>query len=67
MTNIKILDEKMKAKGINDKVLSDALGISVSTWYRRKLAPNQITIGEAIIITETLNLSMQEASEIFLQ
>lgn len=67
MTDIKTLDEKMKAKGINDKMLSDALGISVSTWYRRKLAPKQITIGEAMIIAETLNLSMQEASEIFLQ
>ena len=52
------------ARGVRLKDLADALGISVSTMYR-KTAAGDFKVREALVIAEKLELSDQEAIEIF--
>lgn len=66
MANFSQLLEIMKENNITDKMIASALGIDLSTWYRRKLAPQKITIGEAQEIKDLLNLSDETAASIFL-
>lgn len=61
------LQELIKEKNYSDKAIANILNIDISTWYRRKLAPNKITIGEAQKIKEVLNIPNDLAIRIFLE
>lgn len=65
MTKIEKIESAMQANNITDNDVARAIGIDLSTWYRRKLAPNKIQIGEAEIIKKICNLSSEKASAIF--
>lgn len=65
MANFSIIEEKMKSQGISDKMVAENLNIDLSTWYRRKLQPKKMSIGEAEIIKDMLHLTNEEASVIF--
>lgn len=64
--NILKLKGKMVEKGINAESLANATGVSRATIYRKLDDSEKITIGEAKIIKEVLELSNEEAHEIFL-
>nr|DAH38894.1 MAG TPA: Protein of unknown function (DUF739) [Bacteriophage sp.] len=66
MVNIKAIEEEMKKQNISDNDIANAINVDLSTWYRRKLAPNKMQIGEAMAIKSLLNLSDDKANEIFL-
>ncbi len=66
MVNIEALEIKIKKQNITDLQIANAIGIDLSTWYRRKLAPQKLQIGEIDAIKELLCLSKEEAVNIFL-
>lgn len=66
MVNIKTLEEEMKTQNISDTQIANAIGVDLSTWYRRKAAPNKLQIGEIEIIKNVLCLSEAQALSIFL-
>ena len=51
---------------MNVEELAEIIGITGPTLYRKMKAPLKITVGEAIQIKDVLDLSDQEALEIFL-
>lgn len=61
---------KLKAKivenGINIETLAEQIGIDRSSMYRKLNNFEKITIGEARKIKAALNLTNEEASNIFL-
>lgn len=61
-----LLESEMNEKNISDADVAKAIKVDLSTWYRRKLAPHQIKIGELEIIKSLLNLSNEKAISIFL-
>lgn len=70
--NIPKLKGKIVEREMNMEQLADAMGIDRSTIYRKfspdkdKKPEDKITIGEAVRMKEILNLSDEEASQIFL-
>ena len=64
--NMNKLKAKIVERGMNVEELADIIGITVQTLYRKMKAPLKITVGEAIQIKDVLDLSDQEALEIFL-
>lgn len=64
--NIKKLKGKMVELDISIDKLAELLGKNKATIYRRFSKPETITIGEAMCIKAALNLSDEDASEIFL-
>lgn len=63
--NVLKLKGKMVEKGINVKTLSTKMGITPSTLYRKLDGTARITIGEARVIKEALELTSDEARDIF--
>lgn len=61
---------KLKAKivenGMNVEAVADAIGIDRSSMYRKLNNFDKITIGEATKLKECLNMTNEEASDIFL-
>ena len=61
---------KLKAriieKGMNVEALADAIGVERSTLYRKLNKFEKITIGEAIKIKDTREMTDAEATDIFL-
>ncbi len=66
MVNIKTLEEEMKMQNVTDTQMANMIGVDLSTWYRRKAAPNKLQIGEIEIIKNALCLSNEKALSIFL-
>lgn len=66
MLDFKEIQDEMNAKSISDKDAAKALSMDLSTWYRRKSAPNKFQIGEVVILKDLLDLSPERASKIFL-
>ena len=60
------LKTKMMEKGINVEGLADEIGCDKSTLYRVFKNPEKITIGMVLKIKVALDMTNQEASEIFL-
>ena len=65
MVDFDLLENKMKEKNISKATMIKALGIDESTWYRKKKRPQSFTIGAAETIIKVLELSEQEADDIF--
>lgn len=66
MINVNKLKGKIVEKGITVGILAKEIGIDQSTLYRKlKKNGDDITIKEANLIMKTLNLTIEEANEIF--
>lgn len=64
--NINKLRGKMVEKGINVERLAELIGVDRSSMYRKFNNFEKVTIGEAVKIQTVLDLSGEEATEIFL-
>lgn len=64
--NINKLKGKIVENGMNTEQLAAAIGINYTTLCRKLKAPHKITIGDAEKIKVALNLSGDDAYEIFL-
>lgn len=60
------LKAKIIEKGLNVEALADAIGIDRSSLYRKLNNFEKITIGEAARMKEILDMTNEEANEIFL-
>ena len=65
MTNIQMLEKKMKEQGVSVAEMSKCLNINESTWYRKKKNSQSFSIGEAEKICQILCLDEAEANAIF--
>jgi predicted transcriptional regulator len=63
--NILKLKGLIVANGMNVEQLADAIGIDRSSMYRKLNSFEKITIGEANKIKECLNMSDEQACDIF--
>ena len=64
--NINKLKGKIVEKEMNVEVLADKIGINRATLYRKLANAENITIGEALRMKDALEMSDEEAVEIFL-
>lgn len=64
--NINKLKGKITENGLNVETLAKSIGINRASMYRKLNNAEKITIGEARKIKVALNLTADEASEIFL-
>ena len=64
--NIAKLKGKAVEKGMTPEKLAECIGINRATLYRKLNNSEKITIGEAQKIKEVLELTNEEATEIFL-
>lgn len=66
MVNINKLKGKIVERGINIRTLAKIIGIDGATLYRKfNKGGNTITIKEANLIVQALNLNIEEINEIF--
>lgn len=65
MSNVMKLKGKIVENGYNQESFAEAIGMSKATLIRR-MSDGNFTIGEALKIIEVLNLTRNEAIEIFL-
>ena len=63
--NIQNLKDKMDNKGVSVEMLAKEIGIDRSTLYRKLSADGKFKISEAQKIRAALNLTDDEASNIF--
>lgn len=63
--NIQKLKGKIVEKGMNVEALASAIGVDRATMYRKLNAGEKINIGEANRIKDALDLSIEDAMEIF--
>lgn len=66
VVNIELLEQEMDKQNISDYDIAKAIKKDITTWYRRKAAPNTIQIGEAEEIVKFMNLSKRKSILIFL-
>lgn len=64
--NIQRLRAKIVERGMNVEQLAEIIGMTGPTLYRKLRAPLKITIGEAIQMKDVLELTDDEALDIFL-
>ena len=64
--NVHKLRGKIIENGMNVEELAETIGITGQTLYRKLKQPLKLTIGEAIRIKDILDLTDEEASDIFL-
>lgn len=64
--NVNKLRGKIVEKGMNVETLAERIGVDRATLYRKLNNFEKVTIGEAIKIKAVLNLSNEEATDIFL-
>lgn len=57
---------KIVEQGMNIEKLAAAIGVERSSLYRKLANSDKITIGEAVLIKRALNLSDEDACDIFL-
>ena len=63
--NVRKLKGKMVEKGVNVESLACKMGIYRSTLYRKLNDSEKITIGDALKIKTALQLTDEEAKDIF--
>lgn len=63
--NITKLKGKIVGKGMNVEMLAERIGVNRSSMYRKLNDSEKISIAEAIRIKEVLELTDEEATEIF--
>lgn len=66
MIDIKMIEKEMKQQDVTNEQMAEALGVNLSTWYRKKKNPETINIGDIENIANKLELSKAKAIEIFL-
>lgn len=64
--NTNKLKAKIIEKGLNVTEFASIINKDRSSLYRKLSNPQKITIGEAMLIKEALDMTAEEASEIFL-
>lgn len=64
--NSNMLKGKIVEKGLNVETVAEKIGIDKATFYRKLGDFEKFNIGEAIKIKEVLDLTNQEACNIFL-
>lgn len=64
--NINKLKGKIVERGMKVETLAELVGIDRSSMYRKLNNFEKITIGEAVKIKAALNLSNEDAADIFL-
>lgn len=64
--NVNKLKGLIIANGMNVEQIADAINIDRSSMYRKLNSFEKITIGEAKKLKEVLNMSDEQACEIFL-
>lgn len=64
--NIAKLKGKIVEREMNADTMAKAIGVDRGTWYRKMRSCEKFTIGEAQKIKKVLELTNEEASEIFL-
>lgn len=64
--NTNKLKAKIIEKGLNVTEFASIINKDRSSLYRKLSNPQKITIGEAMLIKEALEMTNEEASEIFL-
>lgn len=67
MVNIEALKNKIAEKNYTYQEIAEKTGIDRSTFYRKLKTGDNFLIGEVNKIVEILNLSIEEATSIFLQ
>lgn len=65
MVDAKLLREKISKNNMTVSDVASKMGIDKATLYRRIADPESFTIGEALKITEILDLSHAESAAIF--
>lgn len=65
--NLNKLKAKLVEKGMNVETLAELIGVNRSSMYRKFNSFEKITIGEAVKMQTALDLSSEEATEIFLR
>lgn len=63
--NNRVLKAKMYECGYNDQKIAEAIGIDVSTFYRKKSGLSDFTREEIKRIKDTLDLSLDDVDRIF--
>lgn len=65
--DIAIFEQELKKKGLNKEKVAERLGMDASTLYRKlKAGGEKITVGEVHGIIDILDLSREQAANIFL-
>lgn len=66
MKNMTQMEDIIKRKGVSMKSLAEAVEMDYSTFYRKMRKPfGSFTVEEAGILAEKLDMTAQEATEIF--
>ncbi len=65
MVNFDLLEQKMDERDVSRAEMISELGIDESTWYRKRKNPQSFTIGAAEIMIRVLDLTEEEADDIF--
>ncbi|MBQ9047409.1 MAG: hypothetical protein IJ120_05880 [Solobacterium sp.] len=63
--NLQLLKARMVEKGVDDTQIASALGINISTLYRKKSGESDFYRKEIQIIKMVLNLSDEDVRNIF--
>jgi len=66
MTNVDLLQEKIKASGIPMTVISAKTGINRATIYNKLRNRGEFTASEIVSLSSVLHLSKPERDKIFL-
>lgn len=66
MVDLNKLRGKIVEKGLSQQELAVSIGIDRSTFYRKMKNGGDFSIGEVSKMSEAMNLTSQEAVEIFL-
>ncbi len=67
ITNLELLETKIRESGKSPVVLAAEWGISLPTYYSRKAGKSEFTAPEIIAATISLSLSKAERDAIFLE
>lgn len=65
MVNVNKLRGRMVELGVTVRLLAQRMGVNYSSLYRRLKEPESFTIGEATKIKSILELSSEQATDIF--
>lgn len=67
MTNVSILEKKIKESGKGPTTLAAEWGVSLPTYYKLKAGESEFTASTLVRATISLNLTRDERDIIFLQ
>ena len=67
MTNVEMLEQKIKESGKGPTTLAAEWGVSIPTYYKLKAGESEFTASTLVRATLSLRLSRDERDVIFLQ